>query len=131
MSRSNSRKAGGLNFNPLLARTESLQADSEAVSSVEESTRVDTSTRPQVDPLSATPAAPPSIQGTTKFTFYFTAEQLDRLDQAWETFRRQTRGTGKRISKSQFVRIALDRLLDEFDEQPEKVMAQLRKLSTR
>lgn len=121
MSR-NTRKPGGLNFNPLLERTEPTtpEATGESV------TPVDTSTGTPVHPPTREPADVPAATGPIKFTFYFNPEQLDRLDGAWETFRRRQRGTGQRISKSQFVRVALDRLLDDFDRDPEEVMAQLR-----
>jgi len=56
-----------------------------------------------------------------KFTFYFSEEQLDRLDQVWETLRRSRRRPRRRISKSQFVRLALDNLLDEFEKDPDQV----------
>ena len=72
------------------------------------------------------------IPSTTpvKFTFYFSVEQLDRLDTAWSVFRRRTRGSGLRLSKSLFTRVALDRLLDEFDRDPEGVVALLREQGT-
>ena len=64
-------------------------------------------------------------RGLSKFTFYFTPAQLERLDQAWATLRRTSRGRGQRVSKSQFVRVALDRLLDDFERNPEGVAAAL------
>lgn len=106
MSRS-PKKAGGLNFNPLLSRTEAPEADAHA------------------DAIPALPPRTPAAAMPTKFTFYFTPEQLDRLDAAWTAFRRRSRGGGPRISKSLFVRVALDRLLDEFDRDPEAVAALL------
>ena len=110
-----SKKAGGLNFNPLLSRTEPEQPGSPEAP---ENTRtpVDTRTREHV----------PATAGPSKFTFYFNEEQLRRLDDAWATFRRQTRGSGQRLTKSQFVRVALDRLLDDFERDPEEVIALLR-----
>ena len=125
MSR-NARKPGGLNFNPLLERTEPAIPETDAHTTRERTLPVDTSTRIQVDPPARKHADTPAATAPIKFTFYFTPEQLDRLDEAWETFRRRQRGTGPRISKSQFVRVALDRLLDDFDRDPEMVMAQLR-----
>ncbi len=124
MSRS-ARKPGGLNFNPLLERTDPTRPEADQ-GRREDSTPVDTSTRQHVPPPTREQADPPAATAPIKFTFYFTPEQLDRLDGAWETFRRRQRGTGQRISKSQFVRVALDRLLDDFDRDPEDVMAQLR-----
>lgn len=125
MSR-NARKPGGLNFNPLLERTELAPSEADARSVEETALPVDTSTRGQIHPSTRVHANAPAASAPIKFTFYFTPEQLDRLDGAWETFRRRQRGTGPRISKSQFVRVALDRLLDDFDRDPETVMAQLR-----
>jgi hypothetical protein len=106
------RKTGGLNFNPLLSRTEPAVPSETGQTTEPTSTQVDTPTSTQVD----------TSVGAIKFTFYFTPKQLDRLDQAWAVFRRQTRGTGRRMSKSQFVRLALDRLLDDFDRDPEEVI---------
>ena len=88
-----SKRTGGLAVNPLLQKTE---------------THVDT---------------PTSIGAPEKFTFYFTPEQLERLDEVWSGLRKK--GT-KRISKSQFVRIALDRLLDEYEKNPDEVVRLLR-----
>ena len=57
-----------------------------------------------------------------KFTFYFTPEQLERLDDVWEQLRRHKPRGQRRPSKSRFVRVALDRLLDDFHRDPEGVM---------
>jgi len=62
---------------------------------------------------------------TSKFTFYFTEEQLDRLDRLWETVRRTRRSPQRRVSKSEVVRLALDRLLADFERNPEAVTAAL------
>ncbi len=65
---------------------------------------------------------------TQKFTFYFTQEQLDRLDQVWTELRQQRRRTGQqRVSKSQLVRVALDKLLDDFERDPEETICLLLK----
>ena len=128
------RRAGGLGVNPLLVSTERAQPEpqpaAEPVISMPAGAAreraepegvagpVDVSTRPPAD----TPT------GTIKFTFYFTPEQLDRLDAAWDRFRRQTRQRGRRgVSKSQFVRLGLDLLLEEFERDPEGVIARLRR----
>ncbi len=111
-----SKKTGGLNVNPLLSRTEPERPNSpEAPDHAR--TPVDTPARQHVS----------ATAGPSKFTFYFSEEQLRRLDDAWGTFRRHTRGSGQRLTKSQFVRVALDRLLDDFERDPENVMALLRK----
>ncbi len=146
------KKTGGLAFNPLLSRTE----PSEASIQVTPDPQPTSVTSKHDAPLTPTPEpthagdVPPSLAGTptrlhvhtpelhpvevaaqntaerpSKFTFYFTPEQLDRLDDAWERMRKGRRN-GRRPSKSQFVRVALDRLLDEFEQNPEHVIALLR-----
>ncbi len=122
------RRAGGLGVNPLLVSTERAQPEpqpaAEPAGAAQERAgtdgvagHVDVSTRQPADTSS----------GPIKFTFYFTPEQLDRLDAAWDRFRRQTRQKGRRgVSKSQFVRLGLDLLLEEFERDPERVMARLR-----
>ncbi len=146
------KKTGGLAFNPLLSRTEPDEAAAQstpephptnvtskraapitsepaAVQPVDAPPLpVGTPTRlhvhtPDLHPLEAT--APDIAERPSKFTFYFTPEQLDRLDDAWEQMRKGRRG-GRRPSKSRFVRVALDRLLDEFEQNPEHVIALLR-----
>ena len=124
------KKSGGLTHNPLLSRTDPPPAASELAESdtrphADTPTRiqVDTPTRENVDTSTRTQADTPL--GPSKFTFYFTAEQLDRLDRVWETMRNRNRGTKQRVSKSQFVRVALNRLLDDFDKNPEQVIALL------
>lgn len=62
---------------------------------------------------------------TSKFTFYFTEEQLDRLDRLWETVRRTRRRPRRRVSKSEVVRLALDLLLADFERDPAAVTAAL------
>ena len=111
------KKTGGLVHNPLLKRTDAISpADGDT------RTPVDLHTRGHVD---ETPVAPPASEGSeraSKFTFYFTPQQLERLDTAWEVMRRRGRERKLRPSKSQFVRVALDQLLDDFDQDPDKVM---------
>ena len=114
----NTSKAGGLDFNPLLGRTDTTREPSSATSGENTRTPVNTSTRTHVTGTDEALAV--------KFTFYFMPDQLDRLDTAWSSFRRQARGSGHRLSKSLFVRVALDRLLDDFDQNPEAVLAMLR-----
>lgn len=120
MSSTNSKKSGGLAANPLLTRTEPTQAiqpparETTADTAEDTGMHVDMQTRPRVD----TP--------TSKFTFYFTEEQLDRLDDLWGQLRRANRRGGQRLSKSHVVRVALDRLLADFDEHPERVMSELK-----
>ena len=111
----NAKKARGLTFNPLLSRTDSAPTRELGQSDEDTQTRVQAQplTRPRVD------------TSTSKFTFYFTEEQLERLDRAWETMRKRTRGSRQRISKSQFVRLGLERLLDDFEREPELVINSL------
>lgn len=122
------KKSGGLPTNPLLIRTESPtpheketieeiafeQEDIPTRTHVEKPTRLrtNTSTSKPVDVST----------GTTKFTFYYTEEQLERLDQAWMKMRKGRRGKRKRLNKSQFVQLAVDRLLDQFDENPDEII---------
>ena len=128
------KKSGGLNFNPLLARTEEpvveVEEAEEEQAAEPTSTHVDTSTRTQADVSTREHAdtqtrkrvgTPPNTS-TNKFTFYFTEEELDRLERAWDIARRKSRGMGKRISKSQFVRLGLDLLLDDFDRDRDHVI---------
>ncbi len=114
-----SRKAGGLNFNPLLSRTEPEQSSLQSP----QDTRIHANKQTRKHVQAAT--------GPSKFTFYFNEDQLRRLDDAWATFRRHTKGSGPRLTKSQFVRVALDRLLDDFDRDPEEVIALLRRQDSR
>ena len=117
----NDKKKGGLTFNPLLARTEpepsntSQPVDLHTRTPVDIPTgeHVDKQTRPRVD----------TSTSVSKFTFYFTQEQLERLETLWEELRRQRKGTKRqRVSKSQIVRIALDTFLDQFESEPEKML---------
>ena len=96
------KKSGGLEFNPLLSRTENPVSEKEGASAGTTSTHVDKQTR--------------------KFTFYYSTQQLERLDDIWQETRGQIKGTRQRISKSQFVRLALDRLLDDFEKDSAKVI---------
>jgi len=49
----------------------------------------------------------------SKFTFYFSQSQLDRLDDMWSTVRKKTRGRKTKISKSSIVGHALEQLLEK------------------
>ncbi len=131
------RKTTGLAHNPLLARTDTKDEPAAASGAratpdrtgtqlpTEEVTHehADTSTSTHVDSQAGTPVDMPTriLDRSLKFTFYFSEEQLDRLDQVWETLRRSRRRPRRRISKSQFVRLALDNLLDEFEKDPDQV----------
>jgi hypothetical protein len=108
------KRTGGLNHNPLLGRTEPPSDDTR--------TPVDPHTRVPVSVPEAGAAMQELSEKASKFTFYFTPQQLERLDNAWEIMRRRSRGQKQRPSKSRFVRVALDRLLDDFERNPEGVM---------
>ncbi|HUG16220.1 MAG TPA: hypothetical protein VMM78_14545 [Thermomicrobiales bacterium] len=108
------KRTGGLARNPLLTRTDGPEA---------------TPAIPVETPVPAGAQSPATVQpaaATQKFTFYFTEEQLERLDDVWERLRRDSRRSKQRVSKSLFVRVALDRLLEEFERDPEQVIAALK-----
>ncbi len=115
------KKTGGLSYNPLLSRTEPAAATSDREQDMHTRAQVDTSTSERVD----------KQPQSSRFTFYFTPEQLDRLDRAWERFRREGRRSGQRMSKSLFVRVALDKLLDDFEQNPQEVVELLSRETNR
>ncbi len=138
----NPKRAGGLNHNPLLTRTEpapEVAAPDEARTPVGVPTRLPSDMQASAHvhkptrPLADTPTRAVSDGGerASKFTFYFTEQQLERLDAVWEQLRRRGRSRGQRPSKSQFVRVALNRLLDDFERDPEAVIQQLSDAVTR
>ena len=118
------KKSGGLASNPLLTRTE--PAMSRPTPSLVESPpeRSDLQTSAQADMQARTQVGTSTT--TSKFTFYFTDEQLDRLDIVWDRLRRESRRSKQRVSKSHFVRVALERLLDDFDRDPDGVIRVLK-----
>jgi len=63
-------------------------------------------------------------QAPVKFTFYFMPDQLERLDNLWLRVKLDHR---ERLNKSEFVRLALARLMEEFDRDPKGVLAELRR----
>ena len=73
---------------------------------------------PQEAPTPVGPQAP------VKFTFYFTPDQLERLDNLWVRAKVDHR---ERLNKSEFVRLALDRLMEEFDRDPKSVISDLKR----
>lgn len=83
-------------------------------------------------PSRASGAAAPAVRGAqaaapqapVKFTFYFTPDQLERLDNLWLRAKLEHR---ERLNKSEFVRLALERLMEEFDRDPQGVLAELRR----
>jgi len=112
-------------INPLLQRTEE-PAEPDAASSPSADTPVQAAlptTAPA--PIAVQPAPPqvtelaPANEAPVKFTFYFQPEQLRRLDDLWLRAKLQYRA---KINKSEFVRLALDRLIDEFDNDPQRVL---------
>lgn len=96
-------------INPLLQRTEEPEPPRTPA--------------PAAAPAPAPPPAPEPAGGApVKFTFYFQPDQLRRLDDLWLRAKLQYRA---KINKSEFVRLALDRLIDEFDRDPERVLQDL------
>lgn len=73
-------------------------------------------------PANEVPA--PHGQAPVKFTFYFMPDQLERLDNIWVRAKVDHR---ERLNKSEFVRLALERLMEEFDRDPQSVIAELRR----
>ena len=117
------RKPGGLATNPLLTRTETTPDTPDE--------RTATTAAPETRPPADTQTRPRAEAPTSKFTFYFTDDQLDRLDAVWEQLRRANRRSGQRLTKSHVVRVALDRLLDEYDRDPEQVISELKQQFSR
>ena len=70
------------------------------------------------------PHAEAGSQAPVKFTFYFMPDQLERLDNVWVKAKVDHRD---RLNKSEFVRLALDRLMEEFDRDPTGVIADVRR----
>ncbi|GEM_PF-2665692 len=64
-------------------------------------------------------------EAPVKFTFYFSPEQLRQLDTLWV---RAKLDHHVKVNKSEFVRLALDRLLAEFEKHPQRVLDDLRRL---
>ena len=119
------KRPGGLTHNPLLTRTEPAAPATSTPATNSGHVSADTQTRVHADTPSPTPPAMPAAElrdRPEKFTFYFTPEQLERLDDVWEELRRRKPRGQRRPSKSRFVRVALDRLLDEFHRDPEGVL---------
>ena len=119
------KRPGGLTHNPLLTRTEPAAPAASPPTADTGHVPVDTQARVHADTSVPTPPATPAAEladRPEKFTFYFTPEQLERLDDVWEQLRRHKPRGQRRPSKSRFVRVALDRLLDDFHRDPEGVM---------
>ena len=72
------------------------------------------------------PALPPVpvAEAPEKFNFYFLPEQLRRLDNLWVRSKLDHR---ERLNKSEFVRLALDRLIERFDQDPKEVLDDLKR----
>lgn len=71
------------------------------------------------------PEAGSEAEAPVKFTFYFSPEQLRQLDNLWV---RAKLDHNVKVNKSEFVRLALDRLLAEFERAPREVLDDLRRL---
>lgn len=126
------KKSGGLASNPLLQPTE-VRDITNTETAIPETYPEQGSTA--TTPTSSEPAEAATLERaeapTIKFTFYFTDEQLSRLDDLWDQVRRRPRGSKQRLSKSHIVRVALGRLLDEYDQDPQRVTQELRQLLDR
>ena len=70
------------------------------------------------------PEAGTEAEAPVKFTFYFSPEQLRQLDTLWV---RAKLDHNVKVNKSEFVRLALDRLLREFERAPRQVLDELRR----
>ena len=68
--------------------------------------------------------APAEDEPPVKFTFYFSPAQLRQLDDLWVHAKLDH---GQKVSKSGFVRLAVARLLDEFDKNPTRVLRDLKR----
>lgn len=126
-------------INPLFQRTEPETAEPEA-QPVEAITRPDdleeaappensaatsTSARPAASPRARTRRPEPqATEAPVKFTFYFSPDQLRRLDDLWL---RAKLDFHARLNKSEFVRLALDHLLEDFEKNPQRVLQQLKR----
>ena len=69
------------------------------------------------------PAVAEAGQAPVKFTFYFMPSQLERLDQLWLRTKLEQR---EKLNKSEFLRLALDHLMDRFEQDPKGVLAELK-----
>lgn len=114
-------------INPLLQRTEEA-AEPEPANAAQPEAAPAQAALPAVSPAAEAPApvavpaaapGPAASEAPVKFTFYFQPEQLRRLDDLWLRAKLQYRA---KINKSEFVRLALDRLIDEFDSDPQRVL---------
>lgn len=70
------------------------------------------------------PEAGAEAEAPVKFTFYFSPDQLRQLDNLWV---RAKLDHNVKVNKSEFVRLALDRLLREFERAPREVLDDLRR----
>ena len=73
-------------------------------------------------PADTAPAA--EDEPPVKFTFYFSPAQLRQLDDLWVHAKLDH---GQKVSKSGFVRLAVARLLEEFDKNPTRVLRDLKR----
>lgn len=124
-------------INPLLQRTdEDKQPADQQAPAAEQAATTSTAQEPSAAAAPAashpTPVAEPEPapvaasgpEAPVKFTFYFAPDQLRRLDDLWLRAKLHHRA---RINKSEFVRLALDRLMEEFESDPKRVLEDLSK----
>ena len=112
-------------INPLLRRTDAgpevPDGQPPLIESVPAATPAPVSAVPAVH---AGPPVTPVSEAPVKFTFYFLPEQLRRLDTLWLRTKLDQR---ERLNKSEFVRLALDRLMARFDQDPKGVLDELKR----
>lgn len=90
-------------------------------------TRATTAARPHPAARKAPAAASTATaedEPAVKFTFYFSPAQLRQLDELWVKAKMEH---NQKISKSEFVRVAVGRLLDDFDKNPDRVLKLLKR----
>lgn len=115
---------------PAFAPQEERQEEEDAAASLEAAApqELRSSARPAAETAPRARAraegSPVTEEPPVKFTFYFSPAQLRQLDDLWI---RAKVDHGQKVSKSEFVRLAVARLLDEFDKNPERVLSQLKR----
>lgn len=111
---------------PAFAPQEERQEEEAAAASLEAtappSARTTAATAPRA--RARAEGSPESEEPPVKFTFYFSPAQLRQLDDLWIRAKVEH---GQKVSKSEFVRLAVARLLEEFDKNPERVLRDLKR----
>lgn len=109
------RKGGLGQFNPLFDDTEKSKSAG---------TPSDlTASSPAHQPTSRSAKPQSDDEELVKAAFYFSQEELDRLEEVWQKLRRIQRWQKRTISKSLLVRIAFRQLADTIENDPEEWLA--------